>query len=211
VSRERRHRGRGGAPPPAPPGRDWRVAAVAAIGLGVGAYLTVTRLAGGTALFCTDRGGCEVVQASRYAVFLGVPTAAWGAGLYALVGGLALAGLGPGRWLLAFVLTVVAVAFSAYLTYLEIAVIGALCGYCVVSAAVAAGLFGLVLGRRPAGRWRWLRPARLAALGSATALITVAAGIGGFAATAPRAEASYQEALARHLQASGAIMYGAFW
>jgi uncharacterized membrane protein len=200
-------------PPAAPPRRpDWLVAAVAGVGLVIAAYLAVTRLLGGSTLFCTDQGGCEVVQASRYAVFLGLPTAAWGAGLYAAVGGLALAGLTPPRWLAAFVLAVAGVAFSGYLTYLELAVIGAVCGYCVVSAAIATGLFGLILGRRPAAGPRSpFRPARLAALGGVTAVLTVLVGVGVFAAGAPRAPATYREALARHLTASGAVMYGAFW
>ena len=108
--------------------------------------------------------------------------------------------------------TVAGVAFSGYLSYLELAVIGAVCGYCVVSAAIATGLLGLVLGRRSvAGRGSPLGAGRLAALGGVTAVLTVLVGIGVFAAGAPRAEASYQDALARHLASSGAIMYGAFW
>jgi len=199
--------------PPARPGPDWLVAAVAALGLVVAGYLALSRLLGGSALFCTDGGGCEVVQASRYAVFLGIPTAAWGAGLYAVVGGLALAGLAPWRWLGAFLLSVVGVAFSAYLTYLELGVIGAVCGYCVVSAVIAAALFGALLARRSAlgVRARICRPAPLVALATLTAAVTLLAAIGGFAASAPRAPVSYQEALARHLKASGAVMYGAFW
>jgi uncharacterized membrane protein len=208
----RRH-GRAERPATPPPSRpDWLVGGLAGLGVAIAGYLAVTRLLGGSVLFCTDQGGCEVVQASRYAMFLGLPTAAWGAGLYAAVGGLALAGFTASRWLAAFVLTVVGVAFSGYLSYLELVVIGAVCGYCVVSAAIAAGLLGLVLGRRSvASRWSPLGPGRLAALGGVTAVLTVLVGIGVFAAGAPRAEAPYQDALARHLAASGAIMYGAFW
>ncbi len=197
-----------------PPGRpDWLVAALAALGLAVAGYLAATKLTGGSAMFCRGVGGCEVVQQSRYAMFLGLPTAAWGAGLYAATGALALAGLSPWRWLGAFLLAVAGVSFSAYLTYLELFVIGAVCWYCVVSAATATGLLGVLLGRRPpaAGRRAPTRPARVAALGSLTAIATVLLGIGVFAASAPRAAPGYQEALARHLAESGAIMYGAFW
>ncbi|HSE95364.1 MAG TPA: vitamin K epoxide reductase family protein [Methylomirabilota bacterium] len=196
-----------------PPRRDWLVAGLATVGLGVAAYLAATKLAGGSALFCRGVGGCEVVQASRYARFLGLPTAAWGAGLYAAVGGLALAGLGARRWLAAFLLAVAGVAFSAYLIYLELFVIGAVCWYCVVSAATAAGLLGVLLGRRRSvtGPRRFLRPGRVVGLGATTAVATVLLGVGVFAVTDPRAAPVYQEALARHLDASGAIMYGAFW
>jgi uncharacterized membrane protein len=192
---------------------DWLVGALAAVGLAVAGYLAITKATGGGALFCKGVGGCEVVQQSRYAMFLGLPTAAWGAGLYAAIGALALRGLSPWRWLGAFLLAVAGVSFSAYLTYLELFVIGAVCWYCVVSAATATGLLGVLLGRRPpaGGRRAPTRLARVATLGSLTAVATVLLGIGVFAASAPRAAPGYQEALARHLTEGGAIMYGAFW
>jgi hypothetical protein len=154
-----------------------------------------------------------VVQASRYAMLLGLPTAAWGAGLCAAVGGLGLSGLGARRWLAGFLLAVAGVAFSAYLTYLELFVIGAVCWYCVVSAATAAALLGVLLGRRRnvAGPRRFLRPGRVIGFGAATAVATVVLGVAVFAITGPGAAPAYQEALARHLATSGAIMYGAFW
>ena len=190
---------------------DWLVAGLAVVGLAVAGYLAVTKLTGGGALFCRGIGGCEVVQQSRYAMFLGLPTAAWGAGLYTAIAGLALAGLWPWRWLAALLLAVAGVSFSGYLTYLELFVIGAVCWYCVVSAATATALLGVLLGRRPAARRGPTRPARVAALGSLTAVATVALGIAVFAASAPRAAPGYQEALARHLARNGAVMYGAFW
>lgn len=192
---------------------DWLVAALAAVGVLVAGYLTVTKASGESALFCKGVGGCEVVQGSRYAVFLGLPTAAWGAGVYAAIGGLALAGLPPWRWLVAFLLAVAGVSFSAYLTYLELFVIGAVCWYCVVSAATASALFGVLLGRRPApaGRRSPTRPARVLAWGSLTAVATIVLGVAVFEAAVPREAAGFQEALARHLTDSGAIMYGAFW
>lgn len=206
---------RGGRARPAPgeaPRRDWPVAALAAAGVAVAGYLAATKLAGGRALFCTAGGGCDVVQASRYALFLGLPTAAWGAALYAAIGGLALLGLSARRWLAAFLLAVVGAAFSAYLTYLELAVLRAVCGYCVTSAVIAVALFGLLLVRRPAAAGRPAgRPAGVAALASVTAVATVAIAAFVFAAGSSGERAVYQEALARHLAASGAVMYGAFW
>jgi uncharacterized membrane protein len=187
------------------------VASVAALGVLVAGYLAGIKLAGGTALLCRDVGGCEVVQQSRYASFMGLPTAAWGAGIYAAVGGLAVAGLTPRRWLGAFLLAVAAVAFSGYLSYLELFVIGAVCWYCVVSAAVAGTLFGLLVGRRPAGGGRHTRPRRVATLGAITAVGTVACGALVFALSVPPVEAAYAEALARHLSARDAVFYGAFW
>jgi hypothetical protein len=105
------------------------------------------------------------------------------------------------------------VAFSGYLTYLELFVIGAVCWYCVVSAAAATATLGVLLGRRGSvtGPRRFLRPARVVGLGTLAALVTVVFGVTVFAVTAPGGAPGYQEALARHLAQSGAIMYGAFW
>ncbi len=206
-----RDRGRP-APPPSSP-RDWRVTAVAAAGVLVAGYLAVTKLLGGAAAFCTAGGGCDVVQASRYAVLLGVPTALWGALAYAAVGTLAAVGLTKGRWLAAFAIAAGAVGFSAYLTWLELFVIHALCGYCLVSAALSVALLAFLLWKRPVvgGRHSAVRPARLVTIGGVSALATIVAGAAIFAAGAESGSASYQEALARHLAATGAVMYGAYW
>src|SRR5262249_32628385 len=133
--------------------------------------------------------------------------------LYAAIGGLALAGLAPARWPAAFLLAVVGVSFSGYLTYLELFVIGAVCWYCVVSAATAPRLFGVLLRRRPAAarRRRPAPPARVAVRGRLPAAVPVVAAVLVSAASAPRPAPGYQEALARHLGKSGAVMYGAFW
>src|SRR6266540_5012676 len=68
------------------PGTDWLVVALSAAGLLVSGYLTWLKLAGRGAVFCVAGSGCDLVQASRYAVFLGVPTALWGAALYTAIG-----------------------------------------------------------------------------------------------------------------------------
>lgn len=195
------------------PRRNWPVAAVAAVGVVDAGYLAVTKLASATALFCEAGGGCDAVQASRYSVFLGLPTALWGALLYAAIGALALWGLTPRRWLWTFLLAVAGVSFSAYLTYLQLLVIRAVCSYCIASAAVALALFVLLLVGRPAptGRRSPVRPQRVAALGGLVAIATIVFGAGVYAAGTSPERAAYQEALARHLAATGAVFYGAYW
>jgi uncharacterized membrane protein len=203
---------RRGARPEAPR-RDWLVAGLAAAGLLVAGSLAAAKIAAGSAPFCAAGSGCETVQASRYAVFLGVPTALWGAGLYAVIGALALLGLDARRWLAAFLLAVAGVSFSGYLTALQVFVIGAVCAYCLLSAGIAAALLGVLLVRRPSptGRRSSVRPARVAALGVLTAVATVALGAAGFALGGSRETSGYREALARHLAETGAVMYGAYW
>lgn len=195
------------------PRRDWLVAALSAAGLILAGYLAATQLSDSRALFCEAGSGCDVVRGSRYATFLRLPTAAWGAGLYAAIGGLALSGLPARRWLAAFLLAVAGASFSAYLTFLELFVIRAVCVYCVASAVIAVALFGLLLALRPraTGRRSPVRPARVAVLGGITAVATVVFGAAVFATHTPQQAAGYQEALARHLAGSGAVMYGAYW
>ncbi len=191
---------------------NWPAAGLAAFGVVVAGYLGLTKLGGDSPLFCTAGSGCDIVQASRYAVFFGLPTALWGAGLYAAIGGIALIGMDARRWLGAFLLSVAGVSFSAYLTYLELFEIGAVCSYCVLSAVIAVALFGTLLMQRPSGGGRKspTRPSRVATLGTITAVATILIGAGYFAAETPYAAAN-QETLARHLKETGAVMYGAYW
>jgi uncharacterized membrane protein len=193
--------------------RDWLVAACGLAGLLISGYLTFTKLTGSAAAFCEAGTGCDIVQASRYATFLGAPTAAWGALLYAAVIALALVGLSSLRWLFVFGLATVAVSFSAYMTYLALVVLRAACPWCLLDALVAVALLGVTLWHRPVpkGRRAPTRTRRVVAIGMATAILTVVVAAGVFVAASPTAGRSYQENLARHLASSGAIFYGAYW
>jgi uncharacterized membrane protein len=122
------------------------IAVLALVGLLIAAYLTLFKLGFMGAIQCSI-GGCEKVQASRWAEFLGYPVAAWGVGAYAAILALALLGLQPrfseARWVALglFALAAVGVVFSAYLTYLEAFVIHAWCQWCVVSAILITLIF----------------------------------------------------------------------
>ena len=123
-------------------------ALVALVGLFLAAYLTLYKLGVIGTLAC-GTGSCETVQLSKWGTFLGLPVAAWGVGFYALVLALALVGMEE-RWegsrgllLAQLIVTGWGVLFSAWLTYLELGVIHAICRYCVVSATLAAVLFVL--------------------------------------------------------------------
>jgi uncharacterized membrane protein len=190
---------------------DWPVVALSVAGLIVAGYLTWLKWAGGEAAFCAAGSGCDMVQASHYAVLLGVPTALWGACLYAVIAVLAGMGLTAQRWLAAFLLAAAGVGFSVYLTALSAFVVRAACVYCLASSAIAVVLLGTLLWRRqriPVRRP--LGPARLIAYGMSAAAAAIVFGAFWFAAPSS-APAGYQLALARHLRATGAIMYGAYW
>jgi uncharacterized membrane protein len=108
------------------------------LGFAVSAYLAWIKLTGNTAS-CGPVGDCESVNNSRYAVIGGVPIALLGAlGYLALLAALVV----EARWqslsgtarLAALGIGLVGTLYSAYLTYVEVAVLRAVCPYCVVSA-----------------------------------------------------------------------------
>ncbi len=210
----KRPKGHGGATQaPEVPRQDWLVVGLAAAGFLISLYLTITKVAGANALFCEGASGCQTVQASRYAMFIGIPTAAWGMALYALVGYLAYLGLPQRRWLWAFGFAVSGAAFAGYLTYLELVVIRALCVWCLAAAAIAVALLVVLVARRPGigSRHALTRPRRLATIGVVVAVATIAFGVAGHMADTDGTASPYQEALAQHLSASGAVFYGAYW
>ena len=109
--------------------------ALATLGGLISAYLTWTHFAGLAPVCTGDGAGCETVQASRYAKVLGIPVALLGLISYA---GLILSAVlwGEVGIYLGFLISLIGTLFSAYLTYLEVFVIYALCQWCLASAAI---------------------------------------------------------------------------
>lgn len=123
------------------------VAVLALVGVFVSAYLFLYSLGYYGVILC-GAGSCEVVQASKYAEFLGVPVSGWGTAWYAgmLVLALMLAAR-PAAGLSGRLLALGAIAglgFSIYLTVIEAFVLEAWCRWCVVSAVLATAIFVLV-------------------------------------------------------------------
>ncbi len=123
------------------------VATLALVGVLLSTYLTLYHYGLMGSLVCGASESCEKVQLSRYAMFLGVPVAVLGLGGYLVLLVVALAGL-EGRCAagarVTRVLTLISglgVAFTAYLTYLELFRIHAVCRWCVGSAALIAAIF----------------------------------------------------------------------
>jgi uncharacterized membrane protein len=121
------------------------VAALALAGIFISIYLTLYKLGVIGELSCTI-GSCEAVNTSRWSVFLGLPVAVWGLLFYIDVFGVAMLGTLP-RWENEPVISIVLVAeaaigvlFSAWLTYLELAVIEAICIWCVASAIIVLAI-----------------------------------------------------------------------
>ena len=119
-------------------------------GLFIAIYMYLYKIGKIGSLVC-GTGGCETVQLSPQARFLGVEVALLGIFGYAAMLLLALLSLQPKfsgpAWpsrLLA-ILAGGGVLFTVYLTYLELFVIHAICRWCVGSAVIIVGLFALAL------------------------------------------------------------------
>jgi uncharacterized membrane protein len=131
-------------------------AAFAIIGFVVAGYLAVVKLAGELPV-CGPLRGCETVALSEYSEIAGIPVALVGAGFSAVQLALHLLWwrLGDRRALLgAYGLGLFGMVFVAYLTYLELFVIGAVCVWCVVYAVtIVAGwlVIAVTLRRTRAG------------------------------------------------------------
>jgi uncharacterized membrane protein len=117
------------------------VAALALAGIFISLYLTLYKIGVIGELSCSI-GSCETVNTSKWSRFLGLPVAGWGLLFYldvfaiALIGTMARFEFEPA---ISFVLVgeaAVGVLFSAWLTYLELGVIHAICIWCVTSAII---------------------------------------------------------------------------
>lgn len=122
------------------------VAALSLAGIFVALYLLLYKLGMVGALTCSI-GSCETVNTSRWATFFGIPVAGWGVAFYGGMFVLAVASTGE-RYAesvsvsLALVTAAgTGVLFSAWLTYLELFVIHAICQWCVMSAIIVTSIF----------------------------------------------------------------------
>lgn len=122
------------------------VSALALIGAFVALYLTLYKLGAIGALIC-NIGQCETVNTSRWSRFAGFPVAMWGVAYYLVLFAVATLGVTPRRATTPWVsnaLVLLAgwgVLFSAWLTYLELFVIHAVCVWCVTSAVLVTVAF----------------------------------------------------------------------
>ena len=121
------------------------VAALALAGIFISLYLTLYKVGVIGELTCTI-GSCETVNTSKWSTFLHLPVAAWGLLFYTEVFLLSLVGTLPrfeNQPFVSIILVVeagIGVIFSAWLTYLELAVIHAICIWCVTSACIVLAI-----------------------------------------------------------------------
>jgi uncharacterized membrane protein len=116
----------------------------ALIATAIAGYLTLVHYRE-SLLVCSGVSDCQTVQNSKYAEMGGIPIALLGLILFAILLGLTIARLArpdiaDALTAMIFVSAAGAVAFYAYLTWLELFVIDAICQWCVASALATLAL-----------------------------------------------------------------------
>jgi len=118
---------------------------VALAGLAIAGYLTIIHYAGADPV-CAIAHGCATVQKSSYAEFAGLPVALLGLLGYVAILGSLVKDNETTRSVTAL-LAICGLAFSAWLTYVEIWELDAICIWCVGSAICMALLAALTCFR----------------------------------------------------------------
>ena len=126
------------------------VAVLALAGAGIASYLTYAHYRGIVPV-CTT-AGCETVLTSEYAELAGVPVAVLGLTAYVLLFGTAL-GRSVEAAAAAVAIALGGLGFAAYLLYVQLAILEAVCVWCVASDVVMA----LVLAAAVARFWAMTR------------------------------------------------------
>jgi uncharacterized membrane protein len=117
-------------------------AGVAIAGIGVATYIAIADAGGGAPACLAGGHGCATVANSRYSHIAGINVAVFGIVGYVVLLAAALARGDLARFV-GFAAALVGFGFSAYLTYLELFVIDAICQWCVASAVLMTALFAL--------------------------------------------------------------------
>jgi len=183
--------------------------ALTVVGIVLTTYLSYTALFEAHPAFCSEGSGCDLVQSSRWATFLGMPMAAWGLFTY-----LAMAILAwrtrtkPKSWTPLIFVAIGGFSISAYLTVISIVEIEATCAYCLTSFGIITAIMILTLLQRPPDWATSLKEASVVAVLIIGGLHLHYSGVFDEAAGP---EDPQLQALAVHLTETGAKFYGAYW
>ncbi len=120
------------------------------VGLLDAGYLSWVKLYKTSIVCAPGLGDCGSVNNSSYSMLYGIPVAYLGFLSYLFIFGMSLILILKKReinWInySIFGTTLVGLLFSAYLTYIELGVLKAICFYCVISASIMTALFGISL------------------------------------------------------------------
>ncbi len=129
----------------------WATFVLALLGVLDSVYLLVYKLTGNNEM-CLGNGGCHDVNFSPYSEIGGIPVSVFGIAAFLAIAGILLLELRlkiakENVPLAIFGISLAGVAFTAYLTWLEIYVIHAICPFCVAAAVIIALIFILAIIR----------------------------------------------------------------
>ncbi len=171
---------------------NWPLLVLAAIGMILTGYLTVSAWIGTAAAFCTEGAGCDIVLNSRWSTLLGMPTSFWGFLTYALLAAVAWNRDAANQWRWAWVISLFGLFYSVYLTAISFFELKAACAYCLGSLGLMATIFIVTTFQRPKNlaKFSW-GPFLTKSLGAAAvALIALHLHYAGYLGKARRARGS---------------------
>lgn len=196
-------------PPPPPAFLNNAVLALTAVGFLLTAYLGYTASVHVQPAFCGEDSGCDLVQSSRWAMFLGIPMAFWGTLTYLVMAGLTWrARSKPGGATALVFVAVGGFAISAYLTVISVTVIQATCVYCLTSFGLITAIMLLAFAQRPTN---WTTSAKEASVVALLIVGVLHMHYSGIFDEAAGPEDPQLKSLAIHLTETGAVFYGAHW
>lgn len=185
------------------------VLVLAACGTVLTTYLSYAALFEAHPAFCSEGSGCDLVQSSRWATFLGMPMATWGLFIYLVMVTLAWrARTKPQRRTPLIFVAIGGFSISAYLTVVSIVEIEATCAYCLASFGIITAIMILTLLQRPPDWTTSLQEASVIAVLLIGGLHLHYSGVFDEAAGP---EDPQLQALTIHLTKTGAKFYGAYW
>ena len=185
------------------------VLVLAVCGIVLTTYLSYTALFEAHPAFCAEGSGCDLVQGSRWATFLGMPTAAWGLFTYLVMATLAWrTRTKPKSWTPLIFVAIGGFGISAYLTVISIVEIEATCAYCLASFGIITAIMVLTLAQRPP---EWATSLKEASVIAVLLIGGLHLHYSGVFDEAAGPEDPQLQALAVHLTESGAKFYGAYW
>ncbi len=129
----------------------WSSFVLACLGILDSIYLLIYKLTNNNAM-CIGSGGCHDVNFSPYSEIGGIPVSVFGIAGFLFIAGILLlekrlSFLKENGALIIFGVSIFGVAFSAYLTWLELYIIHAICPFCVASAVIISLIFILAIIR----------------------------------------------------------------
>lgn len=199
--------------PPLRSGPNRPLLVLSGFGILLAGYLAWTWMQGEALKGCSVGSSCDIVLSSKWATFLGLPTAFWGLMAYISLAATAFVKRVDRHWQYAWGISLFGLAYSAYLTTVSVTILGAACPYCLTSLATMTAIFGVVTYQRPAeiADFSWTKWLAKTVPVAAVAILLMHLNYVGILGEPPKPEDPMARSLAVYLSDSGAKMYGAYW